>query len=488
VSRTQVDESTATFVLNGAGWAADFAANQSPSYLGTLHVTTTTGDSATITPPAATTCVLILGSARQSGPSAATITVDGTPYATWNLNTGALFADTRYFWFRTLSPPIILTPGTAHTIVVTNSGGSMALDGAEYYIAEAATAGRLTSWGHSWPHGYTLGAPTTQRFGALIAAALGMTEDNQCIDNEDLTNGTLATVAANDVQTIAAVGATAGTFTLPVQAGGSTQTTGSLNWNASAATVLAALQGLSNVGAGQVAVSGTAVNAAGGLVVTFQGALAGQLVFLITPTIGTAFVGASLTVTHTTIGQPVNPQYASQGNNEPGWMFAESGVSVGATWNQKPSLFLALHGINDSGNWNLYDLGNGGSIPAAGIGYSARRFTQRLKEAFWRVKANCPTAELWAMTQPPSLSSDTPANGALFAAINAAIIAAATDPTINANLCDVRNLLGVQNGGAALYTSDHPNATGHVILANAFLDAYRRKHTEKYGQVATVVR
>jgi hypothetical protein len=73
---------------------------------------------------------------------------------------------------------------------------------------------------------------------------------------------------------------------------------------------------------------------------------------------------------------------------------------------------------------------------------------------------------------------------ARYAAINAAIVTAATDPTVGANVVFCESLLGVANGGTAIYTSDHPNSTGHNYLYLAFMDAYRRAHPEKYGQVA----
>jgi hypothetical protein len=487
MSRTRVDETDASITLAGGGTWNGIADN--PSYNATLHYNVGAGATFRAVPPAATTCAFLIGCTRNDGPTAVTITVDGVQVATWNLNTGCLSADYRYYWYRSISPPIFLDGLSSHTILATSAGGTFTADGAEYFVAEAATAGRLTSWGHSWPHGYTLGTPATQRFGALIAAALGMTEDNQGVDNADLTNGTInAAGAVSDVQTVAAVGATSGTFQLSVTANGSTQTTPAQNWNVSAATLLAAIQGLSNVGAAQVAIaSGTAVNTGSGVALTWQGNLAGIYVPTMAIT-ATSVAGATLTVAQTTAGQPTNPQYASQGNQMPAWMLAELSNTLGLTWTQKPALFVAMHGTNDLGNWLNYDNGNGGlGIPAAGAGYSRRRLTQRMREAFWRVRANTPTAELWAMTQPPPLSADTVANRPIYADINAGILAAAYDATVGASVVECANLLGVQNGGALLYTTDHPNATGHRILANGFIDVYRRAHPEKYGRAAMAV-
>ena len=89
----------------------------------------------------------------------------------------------------------------------------------------------------------------------------------------------------NEVQTVelspAAVG---GNFTLTY----SGQTTGNIAWNASAATVQSALEALSNIGVGDVAVTGSA----GGIwTVTFQGALGGTNVSEMTGSPGT-LIGA----------------------------------------------------------------------------------------------------------------------------------------------------------------------------------------------------
>lgn len=62
---------------------------------------------------------------------------------------------------------------------------------------------------------------------------------------------------ATDVVTITGA-PTGGTFTISVTRGGSTQTTAGLAFNASAATVQTAIQGLSNVGAGNATVTGSA--------------------------------------------------------------------------------------------------------------------------------------------------------------------------------------------------------------------------------------
>jgi hypothetical protein len=86
------------------------------------------------------------------------------------------------------------------------------------------------------------------------------------------TLGKIATTgpATNEVQTVTITGTpTGGTFTLSF--GG--QVTGALAYNAAAATIQTALEGLSTIGTGNVLVTGSA---GGPWTVTFIGALAGQ--------------------------------------------------------------------------------------------------------------------------------------------------------------------------------------------------------------------
>lgn len=92
-------------------------------------------------------------------------------------------------------------------------------------------------------------------------------------------NGFLPVTAhTNAVQTVTVTGSpTGGTFTLTR----SGQTTASIAWNATAATVQTAIQNLSNVGAGNVAVTGST---GGPYTVTFQGTLGGQAISAMTAT------------------------------------------------------------------------------------------------------------------------------------------------------------------------------------------------------------
>ena len=104
--------------------------------------------------------------------------------------------------------------------------------------------------------------------------------------------------AVNEVQTVTVTGTpTGGTFTLTF--GG--QTTAGIAFNATAAAVDAALEALSSVGAGDVAVTGAA---GGPYTVTFTGALAGTDVGAITAD-GSGLTGGttpSVTVATTTAG------------------------------------------------------------------------------------------------------------------------------------------------------------------------------------------
>lgn len=78
----------------------------------------------------------------------------------------------------------------------------------------------------------------------------------------------IGTPIANEVQTVTLTGATGGTFTLSY----SSQTTSALAYNASASAVQTALEGLSNLAPGDVAVSGSP---GGPYTITFGGTLTG---------------------------------------------------------------------------------------------------------------------------------------------------------------------------------------------------------------------
>lgn len=112
------------------------------------------------------------------------------------------------------------------------------------------------------------------------------------------------TTAANDVQSIATSGVpTGGTFTLVLEFPiGNKQTTAPIAWNASAATVQAALVALPNVGSGNVACTGGALPTA--VVATFGGLLGNRPVPVLTLGTNSLTGGTtpSVAVTHTTTG------------------------------------------------------------------------------------------------------------------------------------------------------------------------------------------
>jgi hypothetical protein len=102
--------------------------------------------------------------------------------------------------------------------------------------------------------------------------------------------------AANDVQTLT-VTATGGTYALTVEEPiGNQQKTAPIAFNASAATIQAALAALSNVGSGNVTVTGT-----GPFTITFVGALAAQPIQAIAVD-NTLATGGTGSIAHTTTG------------------------------------------------------------------------------------------------------------------------------------------------------------------------------------------
>lgn len=110
----------------------------------------------------------------------------------------------------------------------------------------------------------------------------------------------VSTAAVNEVQTLAASSATAGTFTLTFNG----QTTAALPYNATATQIAQALQALSNVGVGQVSASGGPAQSTN-VVLTFIGDYAGRDVPLITVNKANLTGGAAAAVTQTTKGSPL---------------------------------------------------------------------------------------------------------------------------------------------------------------------------------------
>lgn len=132
-----------------------------------------------------------------------------------------------------------------------------AFEGWGYGNAEYGTGG-----GSDW--NYTTASPF--QYARVATAPLGV-------------NGYMPVIAhSNAVQTVTVTGSpTGGTFTLTR----SGQTTAAIAYNAAASAVQTALQNLSNVGAGNVAVTGSA---GGPYTVTFQGTLGNQAITQMTAT------------------------------------------------------------------------------------------------------------------------------------------------------------------------------------------------------------
>lgn len=109
---------------------------------------------------------------------------------------------------------------------------------------------------------------------------------------------TASTSPTNEVQTLAASSATAGTFTLTY--GG--QTTSALAYTATAAQIQAALQALSSIGLNNLTATGGPANTTN-VVLTFTGDLAGQNAALITINKASLTGGSAAAITETTRGQ-----------------------------------------------------------------------------------------------------------------------------------------------------------------------------------------
>lgn len=131
--------------------------------------------------------------------------------------------------------------------------------------------------------------------------------------------------STSEVQTVTISGTpTGGNFTLTFQG----QTTGAIAHNASAATVEAALEALSNLGASDVTVTGSA---GGPYTVTFGGVYAGVDVPQMTATPSlTGGTTPTVTVATTTPGDPVDLLPLPTGYSDVGWM-TTAGASYGRT-------------------------------------------------------------------------------------------------------------------------------------------------------------
>ncbi len=176
-----------------AGWTAIPDAN---AYDGTAYsATTIAGTARRIATPRGTTAALLLATARADC-GTCTYTVGGGPPVSWNQsNRQTPPVETRYNWYRTASAPIAITdPANPPPIAVTAAPrGLTTLDTAEFWQRAAVVPKTITWFGHSIIYGYLNQPPYTipvhPRFSTLVSGWLGMTEINQAVPGEDLTNG-----------------------------------------------------------------------------------------------------------------------------------------------------------------------------------------------------------------------------------------------------------------------------------------------------------
>ncbi len=149
-----------------------------------------------------------------------------------------------------------------------------------------------------------------------------------------------------------------GTFTLTY----SGQTTAAIDWDASAADVDTALEALSNIGAGDVSVSGSA---GGPWTVEFTGALAGTNVAQMTGN-GNSLTGSAVGVAETVQGYAVRDEIQSvdvSGANGGTFTLTYSGQTTAAIdWNATPAAVQsALQALPSIGSGNLTVGGSVGS-------------------------------------------------------------------------------------------------------------------------------
>ncbi len=158
------------------------------------------------------------------------------------------------------------------------------------YTGTMVSGGMITFSGYK-PDGTALGStPTTD-------LTMDVTPTTTLNDVLSWLNTDEGTAAVNEQQTISST-ATDGTFTMSF--GG--QTTGALTWDDSAADIQAALEGLSTIGAGNVACAGGILPA--NVTVAFQNSLAGQDAAMITVD-NTSMTGGTATVAETVTGRAV---------------------------------------------------------------------------------------------------------------------------------------------------------------------------------------
>ena len=197
-----------------------------------------------------------------------------------------------------------LGAASAGTFTITYDGqttGAVAYDAVAATVQTALEALSNVAPGDIVCGGGALPAtPVTLTFGGALA---GQNVAQITVDSAGLTGATVTistttpgVAAVNEVQSLDIRGYVSGNFTITF----SGQTTANIARNASAATVDAALEALSNIGAGDVACAGGPLGTAP-ITVTFETALAGTDVALMTAA-SVDLLGPAATITTSTIG------------------------------------------------------------------------------------------------------------------------------------------------------------------------------------------
>lgn len=190
----------------------------------------------------------------------------------------------------------VLTSNSAFTVNGANAGTTSLISALDQYTGATWADGTLTFSGYK-PDGTALS-------GTSLAVDLTMPVTSTTTLGDVLTwlNTDEGTPAVNEIQTVSiAGGPTGGTFTLTYDG----QTTAAIAWNATAAAVDAALEALSNIGAGNVICTGPPPPGTA-ITVEFTGALAGQDVALMTIDTTNLTGGAPVgSVAETTTGRAV---------------------------------------------------------------------------------------------------------------------------------------------------------------------------------------
>lgn len=180
---------------------------------------------------------------------------------------------------------------------------------------------------------------------------------------------------------------------------------------------------------------------------------------------------------------------AAFGNIQSGWQRIDAGsYSNGAgtsfPWElSSPAVAILMEGLNDI---DFGPHGGGGATPAATEptpGYYRARYKQRLREAIWRMMANCPQTICAVCGVAPTV--DLTAPDAEKQAWNADIAAVCNEASMAGYplFVDVWPALANAIAGppriAATYPNAlfadalHPHAAGHALLADAVLAAIR---------------